>query len=126
MALATALFAVPALAQQETPAPGADTLALCTTWRLTTQAVKLANEVNATATERADRARKLVAECKARQCPREEQLNAEQEVREAGYQQVRAAELAAAMEQRRSGLLTRFEELQGKDAVEKCEVVPRQ
>ena len=123
---AVVLLAAPALAQSAGDAtPDQDAIALCTTWQLVTQALKLARQVHATATDRADRARRLVQECEDRQCPREERIEAEQEVREAGYQQGRAKELAEAMEQRRTKLMTRFEELRGKDAIEKCDEVSR-
>jgi hypothetical protein len=105
----------------EAPPPDADVLAFCTAWQLATKAVKLAHELTSTAADRLDWARARVQECKAgSHCGREEQLNFEQEVREAGYQRSRAAELATAMEQRQAVLRTRFEQLRGEGAANRC------
>jgi hypothetical protein len=119
------LFLAPASAQQSpsvpTIEPGADVMTLCTAWKLTTKAIELAAEFKSIAGERVDRARQLVEQCKAKtECSREERVNLEQEVREAGYQQAKAVELAATMEERKKSIRARLEELRGRDALERC------
>jgi hypothetical protein len=124
---AVAIFlATSASAQPTSPGPRneADAFAICTAWRLAAEGVRLAGEVGATATDRADRATVAVGECRSRQCPRDDLLVAEQEVREAQYALVRATELAAAMKQRQQELSARLQQFRGDHAIDGCENLP--
>jgi hypothetical protein len=117
------LFATEASAQQA-PAPlsgGADAVAVCTAFRLAAEGVRLADQLSETAADRLDRAKDSVRECRERQCPRDDLLTAEQEVREAQYALVRATELATAMRRRQEELDARLLRLRGDRPDEKCE-----
>jgi hypothetical protein len=127
VAAAAFVLATSAAAQQSQASPPGEVRseAICTAWRLATEGVRLADQLNAIASDRLDHAKSVVGECQARQCSRDDQLMAEQEVREAQYALVRATELAAAMKQRREELSVRLQSSSHDGTVEDCEKAPQ-
>ncbi|MGH6816030.1 MAG: hypothetical protein ACREC6_10015 [Hyphomicrobiaceae bacterium] len=123
----TLMLGGPAWAQEKPPAapngePAVGFKALCLTWSLAETAHKLADDLKALAADRVDQAGRRAAECKAKpECTQStDGEKFERDLRDAGNQQAKVVQLAAAMEKRKTGIREHIEALHGKDALKKC------
>jgi len=120
------LAAVPAALSQSQPGPQteltADVQALCTVWRLTETSIKLAAELKSVSDARVEETGKQAEACRAKpECARSsERERLDKALREAGTEQAKAVELAAAMEGRKREIVGRLEKIYGKEAIQKC------